>query len=161
VLEHNSYTSSQSFQCLRAYAVERVQINDARLSIFHNFRNHTVFGVASQLTITINYDGKRPMLFHFHIYRNEPIGGDYVRHLLPDGPQDLVVSLAFQDREEERVHHDMSLRNLFQVWIVLGQDTEHHVDDLIIEELAIQQLFEAVLQVELRSEQIQLGLARR
>jgi hypothetical protein len=137
VFEHSSYTSSQSFQCLRAYAEVRVQINDARLSIIHNFWDHTVFGVASQLTIAINYDGKRPMLFHFQIYRNDPIGGDYVRHLLPDGPQDLVVSLVFQDREEERVHHDMSLRDLFRAWIVLGQDTKHHVDDLIIEILAI------------------------
>lgn len=77
------------------------------------------------------------MLFHFHIYRNDPIGGDYFRHLLPDGPQDLVVSLGFQDREEERVHHDMSLRDLFRGMIVLGQDAEHHVDDLIIEVFAI------------------------
>jgi hypothetical protein len=161
VLEHNSYTSSQSFQCLRAYAVERVQINDARLSIFHNFRNHTVFGVASQLTITINYDGKRPMLFHYQVYWNEPIGGDHARHLLSDGPQDLVVSLVFQDREEESVHHDMRLRDLFRVRIVIGQDAEHHVDDLIIDVLAIKQRFEAVLKVELRAEHIQLGLARR
>ena len=161
MFEHSSYTSSQSFQCRRAYAEVRVQINDARLSIVHNFRDHTVFGVASQLTIAINYDGKRPMALLFQIYRNDPIGGDHVRHLLPDGPQDLVVSLAFQDREEERVHHDMRLRDLFRVWIVLGQDAEHHVDDLIIEVYAIQQLWDATLQVELRAEQIQLGLARR
>ena len=95
------------------------------------------------------------------MYWDEPIGGYYARHLLLDGSQNLIVSLFFQYREEESVHHDMRLLNVIGIRVLLREDAKHHVDHLIIEVLTIKQLWQAALQVELRAKQIQLGLARR
>ena len=97
------------------------------------------------------------------MYRDKPISGHHALHLLLDDSQDPLVSLGLilQYRVEESVHHEMGLLDLFRIRVVLGEYGKHHVDHLIIEVLAIDQLWDAVLQVELRAEHIQHGLALR
>ena len=74
------------------------------------------------------------MVLTFQVNRDDPAGRNKIRHLLSDGSQDLIVSLVLQYREEEGVHYEIFLIRIREV---VGEDSDHNINDLIVEVLLV------------------------